>query len=166
MLKTLKLIFWFLGLSLLFWAIKSTDLSSVKDLLSKMGLGIIVILLIYMIINLIDAIAWKYSLKPIEATNVKILSLWKIRQIGEALNMATPFGKVGGEPAKAHLLKETYGLSYKQAISSLIVTRTTNLIGLVAFLSWGGILIWNSNSITGQFKTICEWALVIFSLLI
>jgi glycosyltransferase 2 family protein len=166
MLKILKLLFWFMGFLLLFWAIKSTDLSSVGSLLSKLGSGVFVIISVYFVINLMDSIAWKYALKPDEAKGVKIWNLWKIRQIGEALNLATPFGKVGGEPAKAQLLKETYGLNYKQAISSLIVTRTTNLIGLVFFLAWGAVLIWNSETISGQFKTTCEWALAIFTALI
>jgi glycosyltransferase 2 family protein len=166
MIKILKLLFWFMGFSLLFWAIKSTDLPSVGSLLSKLGSGVFVILSVYIVINLMDSIAWRYALKPDEANGVKIWSLWKIRQIGEALNLATPFGKVGGEPAKAQLLKETYSLNYKQGVSSLIVTRTTNLIGLVFFLAWGAVLIWNSDTISGQFKTTCEWALAIFTALI
>jgi glycosyltransferase 2 family protein len=166
MLKVLKLFFWLTGLSLLVWAINSTDLSSVGVLLTKMKLGIVAVLSVYIIINLMDAIAWKFTLKPNEANGVKVWTLWKIRQIGEALNMATPFGTVGGEPAKAQLLKETYGLNYKQAISSLVATRTTNLIGLVFFLAWGAVLIWQSDTISGTFKTTCQWALGIFSTLI
>ena len=166
MLRIVKVVFWFTGLFLLYWAINSTDLSSVNSLLGKMGIGIVVVLSVYIIINLMDAIAWKYALKPTEALKVKIWNLWKIRQIGEALNMATPFGTVGGEPVKAQLLKETYSLNYKQSISSLIATRTTNLIGLVFFLGWGAILIWSSETISGSFKATCQWALGIFSMLI
>jgi uncharacterized protein (TIRG00374 family) len=131
-----------------------------------MEFGIIAVLSVYIIINLMDAIAWKYALKPTEATKVKVWNLWKIRQIGEALNIATPFGTVGGEPVKAQLLKETYSLNYKQSISSLVATRTTNLIGLVFFLGLGAILILSSETITGSFKTTCQWALGIFSTLI
>ena len=158
--------FWFLGLLLFFWAVKSVELSSVTTLILKMKWGLIVVLSVYILINLVDAVAWKCALKPDEAEPVTLGKLWKIRQIGEAFNMATPLGTMGGEPLKAHLLKENYGLSFKQSISSLVVSRTTNLLGLILFLIIGSILIFPSDHITITFKTRALIGFSIFSILI
>ena len=166
MLKVIKLFFWIMGFLLLIWAINSASFASISTLLNKIKFGIFAIFSVYIIINIMDAIAWKYTLKPNEANGVKVWSLWKIRQIGEALNMVTPFGTVGGEPAKAQLLKEAYNLNYKQTISSLVATRTTNLIGLVIFFAWGSLLVSQSDTISETFKITFQWALGAFSTLV
>ena len=158
--------FWLVGLALLIWAASSVDVSKVFNLILKMKWGLPLILSIYILINLADAVSWKYALKPLEAKPVTIWGMWRIRQIGEAFNMVTPLGTMGGEPVKAQLLKETYGLDMKQTISSLVVSRTTNLLGLVTFLIIGTALVWSSPDIAPAFKNTGLVGLTIFSTLI
>jgi glycosyltransferase 2 family protein len=56
-----------------------------------------------------------------------------IRQIEEAYNTITPLGTLGGEPIKAHLLKELCNISIKQSLASLIISKTTFLTALIIF---------------------------------
>ena len=166
MLNNLKTVFWLLGFLLLVFAVQSVDIKSVTILLTKMKWGLLIVLSIYILINFADAAAWKYALKPDEAKTITLGQMWRIRQIGEAFNMATPLGTMGGEPLKAELLKEVYRLNMKQTVSSLVVSRTTNLLGLISFFLIGAVFIWRAPGIDSTFKTTSFIGLTVFSILI
>ena len=106
MMKTLKLIFLLIGCLLLGWAVSTVDLLAVADLLTKLGYGFIIILILYGSVTWVDTIAWKNNFKQEETRQFSLLGLWCIRQIGEAYNTITPLGTLGGEPIKPQLLKE------------------------------------------------------------
>ena len=166
MLNYLKMVFWFLALALLIWAVRSVDITEVTALIVKMQWGLLIVLSVYILINFVDAAAWKCTLQRNEAHSVTLWGMWQIRQIGEAFNMGTPFGTMGGEPLKAQLLKETFGLNMKQAVSSLVVSRTTNLLGLTLFLLIGAVFILLAPNIDQTFKTTSLIGLIVFSILI
>lgn len=165
-LRLFKLIFWILGVALLIWAIQRVNLKDVTHLILEMKWGLALVLSVYTLINLADAASWKYAFKPIDAQPMTVGSLWKIRQIGEAFNMVTPLGTMGGEPLKAQLVKESFGLSLKNGVASLVVARTTNLLGLILFLIIGVFLIFPSESVASDFKKTAVFSLFIFSSLI
>ncbi len=161
--KSLKAIFLLVGLGLFVWALQSVDLKTVGGMLWNLGWGFFVILLIYSLVTIIDSQAWKYNFKPEEVQDVSLGRLWRIRQIGEAFNVLTPFGTLGGEPVKAQLLKDYNGLSFKQGLASLIICRTALLIGLILFLIPGIVLVFQSEFVTPAFKEISLTGLIAFS---
>lgn len=166
MTKILKIIFLFAGLGLLAWAIKSVDTARVFELILDMGVGFILILLVFALVTFIDTIAWQYNFHPEQALRFSSLQLWRIKQIGEAYNIITPLGTMGGEPVKAQLLKDHHGLTFKQGLASLVITKTTKLTGLITFFIPGIILTYQSEFVSGEFKYVSLVGMVIFSILI
>ena len=131
-----------------------------------MGYGLILILLVFGLVTYLDTIAWHYNFHPEQAFRFSSLQLWRIRQIGEAYNVITPLGTMGGEPVKAQLLKDHHGLTFKQGLASLVITKTTMLTGLITFFIPGIILTYQSEFVSGEFKYISLVGMVIFSILI
>ncbi len=161
-----KLLFLALGVGLFTWALSTVDIKSVLGLLTQLGWGLFWVLGIYSVVTWVDTISWKYAFKQKEAEALSIWSLWKIRQIGEAFNIITPFGTVGGEPVKAQLIKDQHGLTFKQGVASQVIARTTFLGALIAFMIPGIIILILSDTATGRFKVISSALLVVFTICI
>ena len=161
--KFLKLALLLVGCALLGWAINAADLASVFDLLKKLGGGFLIILLIYAGVTWLDSLSWKYNFRPKETRHFTNWNLWRIRQVGEAYNVITPLGTLGGEPVKAQLLKEHHEISLKQAISSQVISKTTFLTGLILFFIPGIFLILMSPKVSDEFKIISLVGMGIFS---
>ncbi len=165
--KTLtKLLFLALGVGLFTWAVLTVDIKGVLGLISQMGWGLFWVFAIYSIVTWVDTISWRYAFKPNEAEMLSIWNLWKIRQIGEAFNIITPFGTVGGEPLKAQLIKDQHGLTFKQGIATQVIARTTFLGALIAFMIPGIIILILSDTATDRFKIISSALLVVFTICI
>ncbi len=166
MTRFLKPLFLILGLLLFVWALRKVDLSQVGDLLLKMGPGLFAVLLAFGPVTWFDALSWKYAFKPEEAKAIHPFAIWRIRNIGEAFNAITPLGSMGGEPVKAHLLKEEYGLTYKQGVASQVVARTTLTVALILFMIPGTVLLFMDESIAETFKVSSLTGMITFSILI
>ena len=162
----LNLVLLIIGFGFLFWAINAVDMEKTLELLLKINYGFVAILSIYIVITWLDMLAWKLSFPPEITKDIPNLKLWEIRTIGDAYNTITPLGTMGGEPVKAHILKEHFDISLKQTFSSLIISRTTFLAALILFCFPGIFFILNSPSIPTNFKTASIWGMVAFSIMI
>ena len=60
---------------------------------------------------------------------------------GEMLNIVTPAAGVGGEPAKALILINSFGLEPRETIASVLVAKTTILLSYIPFLAIGFVLM-------------------------
>ncbi len=166
MAKYLKPTFFLLGLSLFLWAITRVDLSEVASLLIDLGWGFVFIQVIYFFVTFVDTLAWRNNFKPDEVASISNFNLWRIRIIGEAFNVITPFGTMGGEPVKSQLLKDCHSLSFKQGMASQVIARTTLLIALILFLLIGTFLIFDASFVSDTFKQVSLVGLIVFSTLI
>lgn len=166
MTRLLKPLFLIFGLALFIWALREVDLSQVGDLLLQMGPGLVAVILSYGLVAWFDSVSWKYAFKPDESATIHPFALWRIRTIGEAFNVITPLGTMGGEPVKAHLLKEKYGLTYKQGAASQVVARTTLTVSLILFMIPGIVFLFMDKGISETFKTSSLTGLITFSILI
>lgn len=164
--KTLKFAFLFAGLALFVWSLKSVDISRVFDLIGDVGFGFVLIMLAYGLVTYIDAISWRYNFSPELAQRFSSPRLWRIRQIGEAYNVITPLGTLGGEPVKAQLLKDHHHLTFKQGLASLVITRTTFLTALILFFIPGIYLIQTSRILSGEFQSVSLAGMIVFTILI
>jgi glycosyltransferase 2 family protein len=162
----INLTLFLLGCGLLIWAINSVDTEKALELLLDLGWGFFAVLLIYSLITWLDTLSWKNDFPPEIATHFSNQQLWVIRQIGEAYNTITPLGTLGGEPVKAHLLKEHCDISIKQSLASLIIAKTTFLTALIIFCIPGIYLIFDSAKIPANFKTVSLLGMTGFSFLI
>ncbi len=166
MARFLKPLFLLFGLLLFIWALRKVDLSQVNALIMEMGPGLLVIILAYGFVAWFDALSWKYAFKPEEAERIHPFVIWRIRTIGETFNAITPLGNMGGEPAKAFLLNEKYGLTYKQGAASQVVARTTLTVSLILFMIPGIVFLFMDNDISQAFKISSLTGLITFSVLI
>ncbi|MZG53271.1 MAG: flippase-like domain-containing protein [Nitrospinae bacterium] len=162
----LNLALFLIGLGLLIWAVNAVDMEKTLELLLEMKFGFLAILGLYVGITWLDTLSWKFNFPPGITRDISDLKLWEIRTIGDAYNTITPLGTMGGEPVKAHLLREHFEISLKQTISSLIITRTTFLAALILFCVPGIFFIFNSSVIPADFKTVSLWGMVSFSIMI
>lgn len=154
-----------LGAGLLFFVIQNSDSGLILAKLKEIGfLGAVCVLAVYFFAFLIDTASWHLTIESLGGRFRQLYELWKIRMVGEAFNIATPLGTIGGEPIKAALLKNLLGVTYDKGIASLVMAKTINLIALVAYLIIGYGLILLSPQFSTIFKYSAGIGLLAFSI--
>lgn len=151
--RSLKLCYLIAGGALLAFVLWQADLPQVwENSLRIGGIGLLAVLSVYFLAFLVDTASWQLTFVNL-GHGPWLYRLWKVRMVGEAFNNATPLGSMGGEPVKAAILKNAYGVRFDEGIASLFLARTTNLIALIAFLAVGLGLILVSPRFAPSFKT-------------
>ena len=153
--RLLTFFYLILGVGLLLLVIQNSDTGLILAKLTEIGFfGAVSVLAIYFVGFLIDTASWHLTIERLGGRFRQLYDLWKIRMVGEAFNIATPLGTMGGEPVKAALLKNVLGVAYDQGIASLVLAKTINLIALVAYLciGYGLILLYPQFSIAFKFS--------------
>jgi len=135
--RIVRIVFLFIGVSLLGVIIANTDMQGAWHLVSQVGWGIALILLIFFTTFLGDNFSWQITLRGVPLNAAWFFRLWVIRMIGEAFNNTLPAGGIGGEPVKAILLNRHFHVTYIDGTASLFASKTVNLIALIGFLSFG-----------------------------
>lgn len=161
--RYLKPIYLLIGLALLGYVLSQTDLAAVWAYTRQIGWGMAAVLAIFFVAFVVDSLSWQLTFLTLDFGGSWGYRLWKVRMVGEAFNMATPLASMGGEPVKAVLLKKHYGIGYRQAVASLVLARTTNVIALVAFVAGGFLLMLDSPRLSASYKTSAGLGLVAFA---
>jgi uncharacterized protein (TIRG00374 family) len=141
-----------IGLGLLAAVLLNTDLSQVGTYLSQVGIGVVLMIAIYKMAFVIDSWAWLMTLRSLPLRPIWIFRFWMVRMVGEAVNNATPLAGMGGEPVKVAILNRTYGIGYGDGFASIVLSRTTFVIGLVPFLLIGFALLLLEPGLSMTFK--------------
>lgn len=130
------------GLGLLAAVLLTTDLSQVGDYLSQVGIGVLLMIAAYKLAFVLDSWAWLMTMRSLPLRLLWVFRFWMVRMVGEAVNNATPLAGMGGEPVKAAILNRSYGIGYGDGFASIVLARTTFVIGLIPFLLIGfGLLL-------------------------
>ena len=159
--KFLYLIF---GISLLIFIFKKVDINLFLNELNKLRFSFLAILLIYFIGFILDSYSWKLCIENLVKTELKLHQIFKIRIIGEAFNYI--LFQIGGEPIKAFLLKNNFGIKYKTSIGSLILAKTIILFALIIFCFIGLLSIFYTNKFGNKFENASLIGFVLFTFLI
>lgn len=160
----MKFFFLIFGVALLGVIIAETDIAHALSLLTQIGWGFIAIFALYFVGFAMDAYAWQIA-TPGVPNNLKWLSrFFQVRLAGEAFNTVTPTASMGGEAVKAIMLKKHYGVSYRDAIASLVLAKTMIVVGLVVFLTIGFVLVWGSSKLDGTYKMLSGAGLIAFAI--
>jgi hypothetical protein len=80
----------------------------------------------------VDTLGWRYAFARDRAP---FAQLYRARAVGEALNVVTALGAVGGEAAKAWLVRDA--VSYEESVPSVVIAKTTITIAQALFLGIG-----------------------------
>ena len=103
--------------------------------------GVAVMLVPSTLMYFLDCLGWRFTLGQHNAA-VPFSRLFVIRTAGELVNATTPTASVGGEPLKAHLLKQ-YGIPLVDGLASVIVAKTAMTIAQIVYILLGiGLGVW------------------------
>jgi uncharacterized protein (TIRG00374 family) len=141
------------GLGLLALVAGQADLADLWRRLVQLGAaGAVAVVALYFLAFLVDTASWQLMLPSARLDAGWLYRLWKVRMVGEALNLVVPAGSLGGEPAKAFLLKRFHGIGYRESGASLVMARTVNLLALLAFSAVGFVFVLAEADLTGTYR--------------
>lgn len=164
--RGLKLLYLFVGAAVFAVIVLKTDFTRAWDLALEIGWGFWVVLALFMVEFIAMNQIWHLTFKSIPLNRQWAYRLWKVRMVGEAFNVATPFAMMGGEAVKAVILKKRHGIGYVEGAASLVLARTTIVIALVIFLAVGFALMLGSPVVSHAYRVSSGTGLGIFSLAI
>jgi uncharacterized protein (TIRG00374 family) len=138
-----------LTLGLIVWHIGPEN---IYDTAAQLGpVALLVMLIPSVIMYAVEAYGWKVTLGP-SAKDIPFWRILVIRTAGEAVNMTTPSGYVGGEPLKAHLLRKHH-VPMEEGLTSVVIAKTTMTIAEIVFILLGialGVWLLGGNGSSGQ----------------
>jgi len=156
-----------LGVALLVAVLRATDLTEVATRLEQMGpFAIAAVLASYGLGYVFRAIAWQITLPSLRFTPRSLRRAFQITMTSCALDHVTPLGGLGGEPVKAVMLKREFGIRYRDATASLVLSRTTDVMAQVIFIAVGIAILFRMESIPravrlGAAAGLCGFALAV-----
>ena len=116
----------------------------------------VLVCLPYVVIMAVDTLGWRFAFARDHAP---FWRLYGARVVGEALNVVTAIGSVGGEAAKVWLLRRD--VSYAESLPSIVIAKTTITIAQALFLLIGIVLAWSALDVDSQILSAMLWLLVI-----
>jgi uncharacterized membrane protein YbhN (UPF0104 family) len=91
----------------------------------------------YALISAVDTLGWRFAFTTSRAPYWR---LFGARVAGEAVNLVTAVGSVGGEAVKAWLIRRD--VTYEESVPSVVIAKTTIVIAQAIFLVIGILLAW------------------------
>jgi len=132
--------FWAVGLLLLGGLIHSVGFGLAWEQVRSFGWSYVPVLLIALGWHLTNTWAWAVCFDP-DQPRPSTWSLFCTKMSGEAVGNVTPASHVGGEVAKAYMLRDQMSIS--KGVPSLVVNKTIELVsGLVYSLVGAGVAGW------------------------
>ena len=155
-----------LGACLLGVILYQTDLGEVWRQLQGIGWGGCLVLFAIFLAGFVAlAGSWLVTLPGIAPNPMWLARFWRVLMVGSALAEVTPLAGMGGEPVKALLLKRHYGVRYRDAATSLLLARMTDLIAQVIFMAVGFALM-STTQLSRVYRVGAAGGLALFSLAI
>src|SRR6266850_3273552 len=110
----------------------------------------------YAAIMAVDTLGWRFAFPRDPAPFHR---LYGARLAGEALNLVTAFGSVGGEAVKAWLIRRD--VAYEESVPSVVIAKTTLTIAQAVFLLIGVALAWAMLTTDSRVLGAMLWLLVV-----
>jgi putative membrane protein len=124
------------GLVLLAGFIAVSDLDHVGGYFRLLGWTAPAVLLPEAFVLLLGTWGWRCVMRADMRARLPLRSLYLIRMAGEAVNGIIPAATVGGEPVKAHLLRD-FGISGSEGMASVVLARTAMVVSQAIFVAAG-----------------------------
>lgn len=154
------------GGGLFLWLLWIADLGAVWNLLRSLRWRFVWVLAFYAVIFGLDTLGWKYALRVGSGGGVSWFRLFRARLAGEAVNYVTPTAWIGGEPVKAALLAERYGISMADGMASVVVAKTTFALSMLLFVLVGLGVTLVTQPISAELIRWAGWVLPILGILL
>jgi uncharacterized protein (TIRG00374 family) len=117
---------------------------------------LVLVCLPYAAIMAVDTLGWRYAFPRNPAPFHR---LYGARLAGEALNLVTALGSMGGEAVKAWLIRRD--VTYEESVPSVVIAKTTSTIAQALFLLIGIALAWTMLSTDSRVIGAMLWLLVV-----
>jgi uncharacterized protein (TIRG00374 family) len=155
--RTLKTVLLVLGAVLVIALVYFVGTGPILETLHRLAWWqFVVICLPYAVITAADTLGWRFAFAR---SGAPFWRLYGARVVGEALNIVTALGAVGGEAAKAWLVRRD--VSYEESVPSIIIAKTTITIAQAIFLLVGIAVAWFSLDIDSEILRGMLWLLVV-----
>jgi glycosyltransferase 2 family protein len=159
----IKLLFTVVGVALLASVLANIEFAQVAELIGRIGWGFVFVLAVAFLAFTADVASWLAVLPGLSFSLRHGLLLWRVRLVGEMLNMVTPMAGVGGEPAKALILVKRFGLEPRESIASVLVAKTTIVLSYIPFLAIGFALAVSTALLPDDYVVAAGIGLVIYT---
>ena len=116
----------------------------------------VLVCLPYALMMAVDTLGWRYAFSR---DSPPFGRLYAARVVGEAVNIVTALGQVGGEAIKVWLVRRD--VSYEQSIPSVIIAKTTITIAQALFLVIGIAVAWTVLDIGSGVLQAMLWLLLV-----
>ena len=110
----------------------------------------------YAVIMAADTLGWRFAFARDRAP---FWRLYGARLAGEALNVVTAVGAVGGEVAKAWLVRRD--VTYEESVPSIVIAKTSITLAQALFLLGGLGLAWRTLPAGADLSRAMMWLLVV-----
>jgi uncharacterized protein (TIRG00374 family) len=117
---------------------------------------LVTVCLPYAAIMAVDTLGWRFAFPRDPAPFRRLLGA---RLAGEALNLVTAVGSVGGEAVKAWLIRRD--VAYAESVPSVVIAKTTITIAQALFLLVGVTLAWSMLATDSRVIGAMLWLLVV-----
>jgi len=128
-------IFLGLGFAFLGWLIYKLGVREILENLRSLGWNCLLALLPSFFSHILYTQAWMEFLKKGKTFRVPIYELFKVKTVGEAVNMVNPLSWGGGDPVRIYLLRKWVPVA--EATASVVVDRTVNSMATAVFMIIG-----------------------------
>jgi hypothetical protein len=153
-LKTLLLI---AGVVILGYLISRVGAGTIVDTLTQLTWWqFALICLPYAFVTAVDTLAWQYAFARSAAPYWR---LYGARLAGEALNVVTAVGAVGGEAVKAWLIRRD--VTYEESAPAVVIAKTTIVMAQAIFLLVGIVVAWLTVPVDSEVLHGMLWLLAV-----
>ena len=120
----------------LFWRL---DARAIWGNVSKIGMGMCLILLLPVVDHALNALGWMFSFNRKDAAGLSYWRLVMIRIAGDGVNYLTPSATIAGEVVRPAMLGGA--LSGDAKIASVVIARFTQSLGQALFIMVGLLIV-------------------------
>jgi uncharacterized protein (TIRG00374 family) len=141
------------GLVVLAFLVAKVGVESVVSVLSRLTWWqLVLICLPYGLIMAVDTLGWRYAFISHPPPYLRMLAA---RTAGEAVNIVTALGSVGGEAVKVWLLRPA--VAYDESVPSVVIAKTTSTMAQTLLLVVGLVLAVTTLTVAGDVL----WAMLV-----
>jgi glycosyltransferase 2 family protein len=134
------------GLVVLAFLVARVGIESVVSVLNRLTWWqLVLICLPYGLIMAVDTLGWRYAFISNPPPYLRMLAA---RTAGEAVNIVTALGSVGGEAVKVWLLRPA--VPYDESVPSVVIAKTTSTLAQTLLLVVGLVLAVTTLAVDGD----------------
>jgi uncharacterized protein (TIRG00374 family) len=155
--RALKLVLGVAGIGLTLFLVYRVGAEPIVSTLERLAWWqFLLVCLPYAVITAVDTLGWRFAFARDRAP---FFRLFGARLAGEALNVVTALGSVGGEAVKTWLVRRD--VDYEESIPAVVIAKTTITMAQALFLLIGIAVAWATLSVDSQVLGGMLWLLLI-----